>query len=214
MPTGGQVWQVGFTLPGVVQVGRSDVGGAGGIQQTRMSAHGSTISDTTTQLDGMITNSMHGWAQSSRSWNDAAIQEMAFQTSNLGAESQTGGILLNLIPQQGGNQFKGDIDARSIPNDSFQGNNMTPELQKLGVSTPNKVLRLHDYSFSIGGPVKRDLPLVLQLGALPAGRYAVAGRDLPRGQQGKDFLGSSHVAAADEEQVHVLLRGHEEDEGA
>ena len=144
VPTGGQVWQVGFTLPGVVQVGRSDVGGAGGIQQTRMSTHGSTISDTTTNLDGMETNSMLGWAQSSQYWNDAAIQEMAFQTSNVGAESQTGGILLNLIPQQGGNQFRGDIDARSIPNDSFQGNNMTPNLKSLGVSTPNKVLRLHD----------------------------------------------------------------------
>ena len=119
IPTGGQVWQVGFTLPGVVQVGRSDVGGAGGIQQTRMSAHGSTISDTTTELDGMETNSMHGWAQSSQYWNDAAIQEMAFQTSNLGAESQTGGILLNLIPQQGGNQFRGDIAAKTIPGTSF-----------------------------------------------------------------------------------------------
>ena len=157
VPTGGQVWQVGFTLPGVVQVGRSDVGGAGGIQQTRMSAHGTTISDTTTNLDGMETNSMHGWAQSSQYWNDAAIQEMAFQTSNLGAESQTGGILLNLIPQQGGNQFRGDVAARSIPNDRFQGNNMTSGLRSLGVNTPNKVLRLHDYSFSLGGPVRRDL---------------------------------------------------------
>ncbi len=156
VPTGGQVWQVGFTLPGVVQVGRSDVGGAGGIQQTRMSAHGSTISDTTTELDGMMTNSMHGWAQSSQYWNDAAIQEMAFQTSNVGAESQTGGILLNLIPQQGGNQLKGDIDARTIPGTSFQGNNMTSKLRALGVNTPNKVLRLHDYSFSLGGPIKRD----------------------------------------------------------
>ena len=33
----------------------------------RMSAHGATISDTTTNLDGMETNSMHGWAQSSQS---------------------------------------------------------------------------------------------------------------------------------------------------
>ena len=156
LPTGGQVWQVGFTLPGVVQVGRSDVGGAGGIQQTRMSAHGSTISDTTTELDGMITNSMHGWGQSSQYWNDAAIQEMAFQTSSIGAEGQTGGILLNLIPQQGGNQFRGDIDAKSIPNSSFQGSNMTPQLRAFNVNTPNKVLRLHDYSFSLGGPVRRD----------------------------------------------------------
>ena len=157
VPTGGQVWQVGFTLPGVVQVGRSDVGGAGGIQQTRMSTHGTTISDTTTNLDGMETNSMHGWAQSSQYWNDAAIQEMAFQTSNVGAESQTGGILLNLIPQQGGNQFRGDVAARSIPSDHFQGNNMTSKLRSLGVNTPNKVLRLHDYSFALGGPVRRDL---------------------------------------------------------
>ncbi len=156
IPNGGQTWQVGFTLPGVVQVGRSDVGGAGGIQQTRMSAHGSTISDTTTTLDGMETNSMHGFAQSSQYWNDAAIQDMAFQTSNLGAESQTGGIMLNLIPQQGSNQFKGDIDIKSIPNNSFQGNNMTDALRRQGVSTPNKVLRLQDYSFSIGGPVSRD----------------------------------------------------------
>ena len=156
IPTGGQVWQVGFTLPGVVQVGRSDVGGAGGIQQTRMSAHGATISDTTTELDGMETNSMHGWAQSSQYWNDAAIQEMSFQTSNLGAESQTGGILLNLIPQQGGNQFRGDVDAKTIPGTTFQGNNMTSGLRALGVSTPNKVLRLHDYSFSLGGPIRKD----------------------------------------------------------
>ena len=33
---------------------------------------------------------------------------------------------------------------------------MSPRLRSLGVSTPNKVLRLQDYSFSLGGPVRRD----------------------------------------------------------
>ena len=33
---------------------------------------------------------------------------------------------------------------------------MSPRLRSLGVNTPNKVLRLQDYSFSLGGPVRRD----------------------------------------------------------
>src|SRR5262249_23300123 len=152
----GQVWQVGFTLPGVVQGGRSDVGGAGGIPQTRMSAPGGPISDTTTEADGMGKKNKHRGAQSGQELNEPPDQGGGVPNNNLGAESQTGGILLNLIPQQGGNQFKGDIDARTIPGTSFQGDNMTPQLHTLGVSTPNKVLRLHDYSFSFGGPVRRD----------------------------------------------------------
>ena len=39
IPTGRQVWNVGFTLPGVV-LGGTDVGGQGGIQQESISVHG------------------------------------------------------------------------------------------------------------------------------------------------------------------------------
>ena len=57
LPSGRMMWNVGASLPGIVASGQ-DVGGAAGIQQIRITAHGSDAFQTVTQVDGMELNTM------------------------------------------------------------------------------------------------------------------------------------------------------------
>jgi hypothetical protein len=87
--------------------------------------------------------------------NDDAYQEYVFQVSSGTAESQTGGVRINMIPRQGGNQFNGDA-LGLFSNTRLQGSNLTPELRARGLTTPAALYRLYDINGSLGGPIKRD----------------------------------------------------------
>jgi hypothetical protein len=155
IPTSRQVWTVGYTLPGVTLNG-VDVGGAGGIQQERMGIHGANQNETTIEIDGMIVNTNHGNGSTQHYFDDGMVQEMAFQTSANSAETQRGGVRLNMIPQTGGNTFSGTVFTSSVPTEGWQSNNYTEELRRRGLPAPTPVVHLHDYSGQLGGPIKRD----------------------------------------------------------
>src|SRR5262245_21915575 len=152
IPTGRQVWTVGYTLPGVTLNG-TDVGGTGGIQQERMGVHGAGQNETTIEIDGMIVNTNHGNGSTQQYFNDEMVQEMAFQTASNSAETQRGGVRLNMIPQTGGNRFAGSTVFSAVPNDGWQSDNITDALQKAGLGTSGRTVHLHDYSGQIGGPI-------------------------------------------------------------
>jgi hypothetical protein len=80
LPSGRQMWNIGATLPGIVASGQ-DVGGAAGIQQIRITAHGSDAFQTVTQVDGMELNTMGANGSAVPYFNDGMAQEMTFQTS-------------------------------------------------------------------------------------------------------------------------------------
>ncbi|MGE3840153.1 MAG: carboxypeptidase regulatory-like domain-containing protein, partial [Vicinamibacterales bacterium] len=123
LPTGRQMWTVAVTMPGVTLSGQ-DVGGAGGLQQTRMRAFGTVEQEVTIEVDGILMNSVHGGGSTQQYFNDGMTQEMSVQTGALGAETQTGGVRLNMIPESGGNQFHGSLVAIAVPNSSFQSSNL------------------------------------------------------------------------------------------
>jgi hypothetical protein len=155
LPTGRQMWTVAVTVPGI-QLNGQDVGGAGGLQQTRMRAFGTVEQEVTIEVDGILMNSVHGGGSTQQYFNDGMVQEMSISTGALGAETQTGGVRLNMIPQTGGNEFHGSLVGLSVPNKSFQSSNLTQELRNRGLTSVNSVLRIHDYNASAGGPIKRD----------------------------------------------------------
>lgn len=154
VPTGRSIWAVGSTLNGVT-LSAPDVGGTAGMQQTYMATHGSDRRDNAIQVDGMSVNGIEGDGAIQTYFNQGMFEEMSFQTSALTAEVPSAGVRLNMIPKDGSNTFRGSLFYSQTPS-SFQSDNLTPELTKLGLKAPNRVEKIIDVNFGIGGPVKKD----------------------------------------------------------
>ena len=66
-----------------------------------------------------------------------------------------GGLYLNLIPKEGGNVFSGS-NFFGYTAHSFQGDNLTDDLQARGVTSGDAVDHIYDFNVSVGGPIMRD----------------------------------------------------------
>lgn len=154
VPTGRNLWGVGATLTGVT-LSAPDVGGTAGMQQTYMAVHGSDRRDNSIQVDGMIVNGIEGDGAIQNYFNQGMFEEMSYQTSALGAEVQSSGVRLNMIPRDGSNAFKGSLFWSHTPG-SWQSDNFTDELRATGLRAPNRVERIFDFNPGLGGPIKKD----------------------------------------------------------
>jgi Carboxypeptidase regulatory-like domain len=151
VPTGRNIWGVGGTMLGV-QLSAPDVGGTAGMQQTYMAVHGSDRRDNAIQVDGMSVNGIEGDGAIQNYFNQDMFAEMSYQTSALGAEVQSSGVRLNMIPKDGSNTFHGSVFISHTPG-SWQSNNFTPELAAGGLRAPNRVERIFDQNLGLGGPI-------------------------------------------------------------
>jgi hypothetical protein len=154
VPTGRNIWGVGATLTGV-SLSAPDVGGTAGMQQTYMAVHGSDRRDNSIQVDGMIVNGIEGDGAIQNYFNQGMFEEMSFQTSALGAEVQSSGVRLNMIPRDGSNTYKGSLFWSHTPG-AWQSDNFTPELAATGLRAPNRVSRIFDFNPGLGGPILKD----------------------------------------------------------
>src|SRR5262249_26359375 len=87
--------------------------------------------------------------------NQAFVQEMALQVSGVGAESQTGGVQINIVPREGGNRFRLYLNA-SGTSGRFQNSNIDDDLRGRGVTGTPKIKKVWDLGGGLGGPIKRD----------------------------------------------------------
>src|SRR5204862_490495 len=87
--------------------------------------------------------------------NQLYVQETALNVRGSNADTETSGVVINLVPKDGGNRFNGTV-AGGGSNGSLQSNNLTDDLIARGVSTPPKVKKIYDIGASLGGPIKRD----------------------------------------------------------
>mgnify|MGYP003338654904 CR=1 FL=1 len=92
---------------------------------------------------------------SSYQLNSAAVEEMVMSTSGISADTNADGLVVNVIPKEGGNQFKVTLQGL-YANNSLEGTNLTADLKARGLTTSNKTQKLFDYSAGIGGPIKKD----------------------------------------------------------
>ncbi len=106
-----------------------------------------------TQFDGMSVQNMTG--NTGYQLNTALVQEMTLQASGISAEGNAEGILVNLIPKEGGNRFAGSASGL-YTNDRLTGNNLSEGLKARGLDSINEPLRVYDATVSFGGPIKKD----------------------------------------------------------
>ena len=155
LPTPRNTQSIGYLAQGV-RLTRPDVGGAQMMEQVRMSAHGANARHTTMQVDGMMVNSQMGDGLIMNYNNQALSQEMAVSTSGSPAEVSAGGLRLNMIPKDGGNQISGSTYVGFTLNRGWQADNFTQNLQDLGLESNQGISNIHDINPALGGPILQD----------------------------------------------------------
>jgi hypothetical protein len=160
LPTGKNMFNVGVLIPGVVLstggLANQDVGGALGPNTLALAIHGGKTQDQRFTMNGISLSTMigGGWGGGTIP-NPAGVSEMLFDTSAVDASLSTGGVRINFIAKDGGNRFAG-TGSFDFANSSMQGNNFTPRLQALGLTTPGGIVKNWDVSPGFGGPLAKD----------------------------------------------------------
>ena len=119
-------------IPAATQgnLANQDVGGTKGESTQNFSVHGGRATETSQYRDGLyfgehVSNAAN-WAASA---NRATVQEVAVQaTGGLTAEAQAGGVIINTISRDGGNQFHGTFST-DFSHSDLQSDNITDELR-------------------------------------------------------------------------------------
>ena len=151
IPTGRSLWSYALLIPGV-RVHKPDVGGTAGVQQSEMMGRGLDAAHTTVEIDGMTVNTMISDGRYQAYLNPMLAAETSYTTSGHGAETQAGGLRINMIPNEGGDRFGGNLFVGGAPPGA---DNLNPRLEALGVSGPAGST-LYDVNGSFGGPILRD----------------------------------------------------------
>src|SRR5262245_25343046 len=154
LPTTRNMQSVGAIIPGV-KISRPDVGGSQGMEQTYMRTHGADDRHTSIQVDGMSVNSSMGDGNIQAYNDDALAQQVVFQTSALPAEVSPGGVRVNMIPKDGGNDIRGGGFFGGTAS-SWQANNIDDHLKSLGLVIPNGVQHVQDFNAFFGGPIVQN----------------------------------------------------------
>jgi len=119
-------------------------------------AHGGPGNEGTVQLDGLnVGAAFNGGGVSGNAYDVANAQEMQISISGNLGDAETGGPILNIVPQTGGNQFKGTVFTTGAGSWA-QGNNVDANLKAQGVTEAAGLIKLWDISGAGGGPIKRD----------------------------------------------------------
>ena len=154
IPTGRTIQGMGQLITGV-SLNIPDVGGSRAMQQTYMSAHGMSASQTTVQVDGLMVNGLDGDGAVQNYFNSSMSQEMVYTTSGASADVSGGGVRLNMIPKDGGNIFNGSAFA-GYQDKSFQSDNLNDALRARGLKSADGIDKLSNFEASLGGPIKKD----------------------------------------------------------
>ena len=167
LPSARNIQNVTILIPGMSVSGTLDVGGLrAGSEVNNFSAHGGRVDDGRLQLDGMTVGGPTGGAGANSGGGGTSYfqpdmgnaAELAVTTSGALGEAESGGPVINVIPQAGGNLMKGAFYG-AYANDHFQGKNLDDELkaqQAAGRLATEELLTLHEVSGSFGGPIQRD----------------------------------------------------------
>jgi hypothetical protein len=108
------------------------------------------------QLDGLNTGApLSGGGTSGYVPDLGSAQEVSFTTSGGLGEAEVGGPVMNIVPRTGGNSIKGNGYAAGVSG-GMVGSNYTQDLKDRGLRTPGDLLKLWDFSGSVGGPIKKD----------------------------------------------------------
>jgi hypothetical protein len=155
VPTGRDPWSLAKLIPGV-QVATYDVGGTQSMQQSSMSAHGSSTNDVSYNIDGATVNWPGGGGGATMLYYDQGMfEEVNYMTSAIPAEVMAGGVSINMVTKDGGNKWKGNV-RYSFANDDLQAANWaaTQVLNPTFLGNPTK--KTYDLNLSGGGAIVQN----------------------------------------------------------
>ena len=150
IPTGRDPWSLAKLIPGV-QVATYDVGGTQSMQQSSLSAHGSSTNDVSYNIDGATVNWPGGGGGATMIYYDQGMfEEVNYMTSAIPAEMLAGGVSINMVTKDGGNNWKGNL-RYNFSNNALQAENFS-EVQRLVPSfRGNATDRTYDLNLTGGG---------------------------------------------------------------
>ena len=137
--------------------GNPDVGGSAGTysQQAQVQGfHGKTNSNRI-NYDGMRVSNMCGVSSISYIINGAMVEEMVVETGGFTAESNSSSVLMNAVPKEGGNTFRGGIFG-TYSNSALQSENLNDDLRARGITQGFETTLMYHFDATVGGPVKKD----------------------------------------------------------
>jgi len=139
--------------PGVSGGAGRDVGGNKGEGFSHIAIHGNAYGFLT--FDGLKINSLSAGSNHRTYINQLFVQEVVLETGGVSADSQSGGLNVNVVPKDGGNAFRGTFSGE-YTNKDLQSDNLTDELRARGLTRSTRSSYIYDAGAGYGGPIKRD----------------------------------------------------------
>ena len=122
---------------------------------TSFPIHGGRATEGRVQLDGVTVGSPpSGNSATSYALVTAYAQQVTFSTSSVLGEYETGGVVMQIVPQTGGNVTRGSFFA-SGSGARLQDSNVTPALEQQGIMAA-PFSSVYDISAVVGGPVLKN----------------------------------------------------------
>ena len=140
-------------VPGVV-TNSNDV--VTGTATTSFPIHGGRSNEGRLTLDGLnIGSPPNGNSAASYVVDAGAAEGISFANGSALGEYETAGLVMNIVPQSGGNRMRGSFFA-SGSGTWLQSDNVTPALRQQGLTAATPLARVYDLSGNVGGPIARD----------------------------------------------------------
>jgi len=142
-----------FLVPGVT-TNVNDV--TTGIVTTQFPIHGGRNNEGRLAIDGLSIINPPGGGQPPTYVADVGnAQEISFVTNGGLGESETAGLVMNLVPKTGGNKVNGSIFF-SGTGEKLESDNLTQALKDQGLAAATPTNKVYDLNGSIGGPIRKD----------------------------------------------------------
>jgi hypothetical protein len=156
LPGTGRLATLSAIIPGVTLRRESDrgVGGLSDRTQTAYSVHGAPEAQPV--VDGM-NHQIASLTSGVFVYNQINIHEVVVETSGVGADRDTGGMQLNMIPKDGGNTFSGTATFAYV-GPSLEMSNINDALlaRNLDPNRVGSIKKFRDSAAALGGPIRRN----------------------------------------------------------
>ena len=157
-PNARDPWGVLKNVPGVL-VDRVNIAGNENGQQASVAGKGSTTTDKTWNIDGLVITDMSATGASPGYYDFDAFKEINVTTGGTDLTMQTGGIGINMVTKRGTNKFTGSA-RYIIANDKVGSGNVPDQMKNdprlKGNDKADHVNQITDYGFDLGGPIVKD----------------------------------------------------------
>ena len=153
MPTARSYNALLVVVPGVATSSNDVVTGTA---STSFPVHGGRASEGRLTLDGLnIGSPPSGNSATSYVVDLGTSQEVTFRTATALGETETAGLVMNIVPRSGGNVTRGSVFV-SGTGEPLQSDNLTPALRDQGVTAATPLTGFYDVAATLGGPVAKD----------------------------------------------------------